>query len=74
VQGIAVSLAPRGGRPRGELRAHPRALAVPSRCEWVYCVRWALVGDAGCHKDPFLVLGVCDAFSGGAGAAGAAGA
>ncbi|MGZ6695293.1 MAG: NAD(P)/FAD-dependent oxidoreductase [Solirubrobacteraceae bacterium] len=22
---------------------------------------WALVGDAGCHKDPFLALGVCDA-------------
>jgi flavin-dependent dehydrogenase len=23
---------------------------------------WALVGDAGCHKDPFMALGVCDAF------------
>jgi len=23
---------------------------------------WALVGDAGCHKDPILALGVCDAF------------
>ena len=23
---------------------------------------WALVGDAGCHKDPFGALGVCDAF------------
>ena len=23
---------------------------------------WALVGDAGCHKDPFLALGMCDAF------------
>jgi flavin-dependent dehydrogenase len=22
---------------------------------------WALVGDAGCHKDPFMALGVCDA-------------
>lgn len=22
---------------------------------------WALVGDAGCHKDPVLALGVCDA-------------
>jgi len=22
---------------------------------------WALVGDAGCHKDPFAALGVCDA-------------
>jgi len=23
---------------------------------------WALAGDAGCHKDPYLALGVCDAF------------
>jgi 2-polyprenyl-6-methoxyphenol hydroxylase-like FAD-dependent oxidoreductase len=23
---------------------------------------WALVGDAGCHKDPVLALGICDAF------------
>jgi len=23
---------------------------------------WALVGDAGCHKDPFQALGICDAF------------
>jgi len=22
---------------------------------------WALVGDAGCHKDPFTALGICDA-------------
>ena len=22
---------------------------------------WALVGDAGCHKDPLMALGVCDA-------------
>src|SRR5262245_63733873 len=22
---------------------------------------WALVGDAGLHKDPFLALGICDA-------------
>jgi 2-polyprenyl-6-methoxyphenol hydroxylase-like FAD-dependent oxidoreductase len=22
---------------------------------------WALVGDAGCHKDPILALGMCDA-------------
>lgn len=22
---------------------------------------WALIGDAGCHKDPFLALGICDA-------------
>src|SRR5262249_39810844 len=23
---------------------------------------WALVGDAGLHKDPFQALGICDAF------------
>jgi 2-polyprenyl-6-methoxyphenol hydroxylase-like FAD-dependent oxidoreductase len=23
---------------------------------------WGLVGDAGCHKDPYLALGICDAF------------
>jgi 2-polyprenyl-6-methoxyphenol hydroxylase-like FAD-dependent oxidoreductase len=23
---------------------------------------WALIGDAGCHKDPYLALGICDAF------------
>jgi flavin-dependent dehydrogenase len=23
---------------------------------------WALVGDAGCHKDPLMGLGICDAF------------
>jgi flavin-dependent dehydrogenase len=22
---------------------------------------WTLVGDAGCHKDPYLALGICDA-------------
>ncbi len=22
---------------------------------------WALVGDAGCHKDPYMALGICDA-------------
>ena len=23
---------------------------------------WALVGDAGCHKDPMMAHGICDAF------------
>jgi len=27
-----------------------------------YGVGWALVGDAGHHKDPYLALGICDAF------------
>jgi flavin-dependent dehydrogenase len=26
-----------------------------------YGLGWALVGDAGLHKDPFLALGICDA-------------
>jgi flavin-dependent dehydrogenase len=26
-----------------------------------YGLGWALVGDAGCHKDPYLALGICDA-------------
>ena len=27
-----------------------------------YGAGWALVGDAGLHKDPYLALGICDAF------------
>jgi flavin-dependent dehydrogenase len=27
-----------------------------------YGAGWALAGDAGCHKDPYLALGMCDAF------------
>ncbi|CAG0932340.1 hypothetical protein TFLX_02549 [Thermoflexales bacterium] len=27
-----------------------------------YGLGWALVGDAGCHKDPYMALGICDAF------------
>lgn len=27
-----------------------------------YGLGWVLVGDAGCHKDPYLALGICDAF------------
>jgi flavin-dependent dehydrogenase len=27
-----------------------------------YGLGWALVGDAGSHKDPFMALGICDAF------------
>jgi flavin-dependent dehydrogenase len=27
-----------------------------------YGAGWALIGDAGLHKDPFLALGICDAF------------
>ena len=35
---------------------------VPNFLRKAYGRGWALVGDAGCHKDPFLALGICDAF------------
>jgi flavin-dependent dehydrogenase len=34
---------------------------VPNFLRKPYGPGWALVGDAGCHKDPYLALGVCDA-------------
>jgi flavin-dependent dehydrogenase len=38
------------------------ATRLPNFVRRPYGPGWALVGDAGCHKDPFLALGVCDAF------------
>ena len=38
------------------------ATQLPNFVRKAYGPGWALVGDAGCHKDPFLALGVCDAF------------
>jgi flavin-dependent dehydrogenase len=35
---------------------------IPNFLRKPYGPGWALVGDAGCHKDPFLALGMCDAF------------
>jgi flavin-dependent dehydrogenase len=35
---------------------------VPNFLRKPYGPGWALVGDAGCHKDPYLALGICDAF------------
>jgi flavin-dependent dehydrogenase len=37
------------------------ATQLPNFLRTPYGPGWALVGDAGCHKDPFLALGVCDA-------------
>jgi flavin-dependent dehydrogenase len=37
------------------------ATDVPSFFRRPYGPGWALVGDAGCHKDPVLALGMCDA-------------
>ena len=36
-------------------------LDVPNFLRKPYGPGWALVGDAGCHKDPFMALGICDA-------------
>jgi flavin-dependent dehydrogenase len=38
------------------------ALDQPNFLRKPYGPGWALVGDAGCHKDPFLALGISDAF------------
>lgn len=38
------------------------AANLPNFLRRPYGPGWALVGDAGCHKDPYLALGVCDAF------------
>jgi 2-polyprenyl-6-methoxyphenol hydroxylase-like FAD-dependent oxidoreductase len=37
------------------------ATQLPNFLRKPYGPGWALVGDAGCHKDPFMALGVCDA-------------
>jgi flavin-dependent dehydrogenase len=38
------------------------AANLPNFLRKPYGPGWALVGDAGSHKDPYLALGVCDAF------------
>ena len=38
------------------------ATSLPNFLRRPYGAGWALVGDAGCHKDPYLALGICDAF------------
>jgi flavin-dependent dehydrogenase len=37
------------------------ATQLPNFLRKPYGPGWALVGDAGCHKDPFMALGICDA-------------
>ena len=37
------------------------ATQLPNFIRRPYGPGWALVGDAGCHKDPFMALGICDA-------------
>ena len=48
-------------RGRREERIYGAA-RLPNFLRKPYGPGWGLVGDAGCHKDPFLALGVCDAF------------
>jgi flavin-dependent dehydrogenase len=38
------------------------AANLPNFLRRPYGPDWASVGDAGCHKDPYLALGLCDAF------------
>jgi flavin-dependent dehydrogenase len=60
----ALDLAPGLGE---RVRAGQRAERIygtgdmPNFLRQPYGPGWALVGDAGCHKDPFLALGMCDA-------------
>lgn len=62
---VAVDQAPafaqrvRAGRVEGPIAG---ATDLPNFLRKPYGPGWALVGDAGAHKDPFLALGMCDAF------------
>jgi flavin-dependent dehydrogenase len=38
------------------------AADLPNFLRRPYGPGWTLVGDAGCNKDPYLALGICDAF------------
>ena len=61
----AVDLVPelaervRGGRREERLLG---ATQLPNFLRRPGGLGWALVGDAGCHKDPYSALGICDAF------------
>jgi flavin-dependent dehydrogenase len=48
----------RGGRREERLYG---ATQLPNVLRKPWGRGWALVGDAGCHKDPFMALGICDA-------------
>jgi flavin-dependent dehydrogenase len=56
VPGLAARL--EGGRREERLYG---AADLPNFLRRPYGPGWALVGDAGCHKDPFMALGICDA-------------
>ena len=48
----------RSGRREERFRG---AIDLPNFLRKPYGPGWALVGDAGCHKDPVRALGICDA-------------
>ena len=61
-----------GGRPRARVRRSGCAAAgarsgssarpsCPNFLRTPFGPGWALVGDAACHKDPYMALGICDA-------------
>ena len=59
VQAPALAERIREGRREGPIAG---ATDLPNFLRKPYGPGWALVGDAGAHKDPFLALGMCDAF------------
>jgi flavin-dependent dehydrogenase len=59
--GLNPDLAERVSQGRREERI-VGAADLPNFFRKPYGPGWALVGDAGCHKDPFLGLGISDAF------------
>ncbi len=58
---LAPDFAARIGAGRREERFYG-ASDLPNFYRKPYGPGWALVGDAGLHKDPVLALGICDAF------------
>ncbi|MGH7695336.1 MAG: NAD(P)/FAD-dependent oxidoreductase [Gemmatimonadaceae bacterium] len=61
VLGMAPSLYERIAAGR-RVERYFGATDVPNFLRRPFGSGWALVGDAGCHKDPYLALGICDAF------------
>lgn len=60
----ALALAPDFGRRVLDGRREERyygATDLPNFYRKPYGEGWALVGDAGCHKDPYMALGIADA-------------
>ena len=58
---ISCPTSPSASGPGG-VRRDLRGRNLPNFLRRPYGPGWALVGDAGCHKDPYLALGICDAF------------